>query len=649
MPAAPTASNRSVASILSDPRTSELRRSVVNRASAIDEKARTVELSFASETPVTQWYGNEILDCSSGSVDLARLNDGGALLLEHDRRSQIGVVERAWVESGKCRALVRFSSSMLAQEIFKDVITGIRRLVSVGYSVKSIVPEECDDEDGDTFRVSSWEPYEISIVSIPADRSVGMGRSQPSAALEPPPVSSRNHMSDTPATAAAPAAATTTVETRERPAAPAVSESSRMSEIRSIGENFKVPQDRIIRALAENESLDAFRKWVVEEHMKATPVAVPPTIGMSRKERRRYSMARAINRLANFQPLDGLEKECSDEAASKQRRAAPAMGFVVPQDLADYSDPEMVAATLRVNPALARSRYGQQLTRALTAGVFNAGGASVATELLGGSMIELLRNKMLLTELGVGTLSGLVGNIAIPRHTGAGTAYWLSEGENVTVSQQTLAQVAATPRKLAAQTAFTKQFLAQSSLDGEAFVRDDLMKVLAIAKDLAGIAGTGGKQPLGILSGPTGGAENQLNTVTFGGAPTWQKILDFESSIQTQNADLGTMSFLSNPTVRAKWKATVKVSGFPVFLCADDNTANGYPVNITNQIGTSTNKVVFGAWSQAMYCDWAGQDVVVDPYTQAAAGNVVVTIALWTDFIVRHWPSFCISTDSGAQ
>jgi hypothetical protein len=366
-------------------------------------------------------------------------------------------------------------------------------------------------------------------------------------------------------------------------------------------------------------------------------------------------MRRAMNQITQHKPVDGLEKEVSDAAEKQYNRSVQGLGFMVPHDIDDFSDREMVQAMFRVNPSMRNTRWGQNMERALFAGVFPAAGALVSEDFLGGSFIELLRNKTLLTQLGVGTLSGLVGNVAIPRQSGAATAYWLAEGADVPASDQAFAQVGATPRRLAAQTAFTKQLLAQSSLDAEALIRDDLMRVIAIAKDLAGIQGTGGAQPLGILNGPlaaSGQAPNILGTVTFGAAPTWANIVAFETAIETGNADIGTMQWLTNPTVKNKWKTTVKVANYPVFLVGDDNRAAGYPVNVTNQVGTSgtfANRAIFGAWGQAMFCDWAGMDVVVDPYTQAASNKIVVTLNMFSDFIVRHWPSFAISTDSGAQ
>jgi HK97 family phage major capsid protein/HK97 family phage prohead protease len=634
---------------LSDSRLKAMSREFNVERGSMDADKRTVELSFASEAPVERFFGNEILECTDKACDLSRLRQQAPLLLNHDPEDQIGVVESCQIKGGKARAVVRFSKnrSKHGLDIFQDVQDGIRSLVSVGYRVKNMVLAEKNTDAGDSYRVDSWEPYEISLVSIPADASVGVGRSQPQP-LEKP----KTNMSaeNTPA-----APAVTVAERAPAPSNANVTRKDEVANIRAIGENFKVSSERVMDAIVNGESLDSFRKFVVEDHLKATAVSQPAVIGMNKKEKRRYSLTRAINLLSQNRPLDGLEKEASDAASKQYRREAHAGGFIMPHDMAEYADPEMTAAMLRVSPSLANSRYGQNLQRQLQTNNFAQAGSLVATDFLGGSFIELLRNRTLLTQLGVGTMSGLVGNIAIPRQSGAATAYWLAEGDAVTDTKQSFAQLAATPRRLAARTAYSKQLLAQSSLDAEALVRDDHVRIIAIAKDLAGIQGTGGSQPMGILNGPTTdstGGGNNITSVTFGTAPTWANVVKFEQQIQSANADLGTMQWLTNPTVRAKWKTTVKVPNYPVFLSGDDNMTNGYPVNITNQIATTggnANKAIFGAWGQAMFFDWAGYDVVVDPYTQAANNQVVVTVNLFTDFGVRHWPSFCVSTDSAAQ
>ena len=144
---------------------------------AVNQDARTVELAFSSEAPVQRWYGTEILSHAPEAVVMTRLNDGAALLLDHDWEKQIGVVETVSIDADRRgRAVVRFGKSARAEEIFQDIADGIRRHVSVGYRI--IDAERTEIKDGeDTWTITKWEPFEISIVSVPADTSVGVGRS----------------------------------------------------------------------------------------------------------------------------------------------------------------------------------------------------------------------------------------------------------------------------------------------------------------------------------------------------------------------------------------------------------------------------------------------------------------------------------------
>jgi hypothetical protein len=147
-----------------------------------DSEKRTVEFSFSSETPVERWFGDEILDHDSKSVRLNWLKSGNApFLADHNPNDQIGVIEEAEISSDrKGRCVVRFSKSARAEELFQDVIDGIRVNVSVGYRIHAATLEDFseDDDKNDVYRVHDWEPVEVSLVSIPADQSVGVGRGE---------------------------------------------------------------------------------------------------------------------------------------------------------------------------------------------------------------------------------------------------------------------------------------------------------------------------------------------------------------------------------------------------------------------------------------------------------------------------------------
>lgn len=142
---------------------------------SVDESARTVELSFSSDIECQRSWGYEILSHKPSDVDLSRMNERAPLLMDHDTRDQIGVVERAWLDGDKARAVVRFSKSARGDGILKDVKDGVRCNVSVGYNINNM--EYVGDRDGEpVYRVTDWMPYEISIVSVPADTTVGVGR-----------------------------------------------------------------------------------------------------------------------------------------------------------------------------------------------------------------------------------------------------------------------------------------------------------------------------------------------------------------------------------------------------------------------------------------------------------------------------------------
>lgn len=144
----------------------------------VSKETRILDLAFASTAGVDRAFGTEILDVSARAMRLERLNDGGPLLLDHDPRDVIGVVEKARIGSdGVARARVRFGRSDRAEEAFQDVLDGIRTKVSVGYIIHDIEEAGRSASGQPTYRVTDWEPLEVSLVAIPADVSVGVGRS----------------------------------------------------------------------------------------------------------------------------------------------------------------------------------------------------------------------------------------------------------------------------------------------------------------------------------------------------------------------------------------------------------------------------------------------------------------------------------------
>lgn len=143
---------------------------------------RKFELSFSSEEPYERWYGTEILDHTAGAVDLTRLNEIGCVLFNHNRDRVIAKIERAWVENARGKAVIEFDTDPESDIIYEKVKSGTLKGVSVGYAVS--VWEEVEAKGtssdgrfaGPCSIAKKWMPHEISVVSVPADFTVGVGR-----------------------------------------------------------------------------------------------------------------------------------------------------------------------------------------------------------------------------------------------------------------------------------------------------------------------------------------------------------------------------------------------------------------------------------------------------------------------------------------
>lgn len=381
-------------------------------------------------------------------------------------------------------------------------------------------------------------------------------------------------------------------------------------------------------------------------------------LGLSEQEQRRFSVVRLINSLANPQDerarqAAGFEIEACQEAAKVQGRAA--RGVIVPGQMG--MAPGAVARLEREGrsmliPVEVLSHRG------LTVGTPAQSGNLVATDLLSDSFIDQLLNRLALTQLGITSLPGLVGNVAIPRKNGSAQTYWLAENDETTPSAQSVGQVPLSPKTIGALTDYSRMLMLQSSISVEQFVRTDLARILALGIDLAGIAGTGtGNQPLGAANqsgiGLVVGGPN-------GAAPTWEHIVDLETEVAVDNADIGSLAYLTNARVRGKLKKTKVDDGSGMFVWDRLNPGqplNGYGAAVSNQVpsngtkgtGTDLSTILFGNWADLVMGMWGGLDLLVDPYTGGNAGKVRVIAFQSVDFAVRHAESFAAMKDAVTQ
>lgn len=578
---------------------------------------RVIEFPFSSEEPVERYFGMEVLSHKASAADLGRLNNAAPLLFNHNMDEIRGVVEKAWLQDGRGWCRVRFAKTEDSEEALGMVQDGILRNVSFGYRISEMV--ESIKDGVSTFTATKWEPYEVSLVTVPADPTVGIGRSVTDDERDVVV----HRISEE---SAQPADVTIEEPTMTEQTTPAVdvqvvatqaaeAERARIANISALGERFNA-SELSRKLINEGKSMDEARAIFLEEiKVDQKPVTGKEAdIGLSDKEVRQFSFLRAMNALAN--PGDkaaweaaAFEREVSDAGAKAAGKAS--RGIFVPGEI------------LRANK------------RDLTVGTNSAGGYAVATDLMADSFIEMLRNRAVAIRAGATVMNGLTGNVAIPKQSAAATAYWVAESGAPTESQQTLGQVTLSPKTVGAFTDFSRRLILQSSVDVENMVRRDLSSVLALAIDTAALYGTGSNnQPTGLknISG--------INTKDFAATnPTFAEVVGIETEVATDNADIGSLAYLVNPAQRGAFKTTEKASSTGQFIWEPGNTVNGYRTEVSNQV--TAGDVWFGNWSDLLIGFWSGLDLMVDPYAGATSGTVRVIALQDCDIAVRNAVSFC--------
>ena len=272
----------------------------------------------------------------------------------------------------------------------------------------------------------------------------------------------------------------------------------------------------------------------------------------------------------------------------------------------------------------------------MVVGTPTAGGDLVDDVLLSGSFIDLLRNRLAIAQAGATMLTGLQGNVSIPRQTSAASAYWVGENAAPTESQQAIDQINMTPKTVGAFVDYSRRLLLQSSIDVEGMVRNDLARVIALEIDRAAIYGTGSSiQPQGLTNVSGIGSETLTGTGTF------LEYIAMETDVATANADAGALRYIVNAATRGGLKGTKKDAGSGEFVFAD-NEINGYPVIVSNQL--ANNDALFGDFSMFCMGMWSGLDLTVDPYAGATAGTVRVIALQDVDFAVKQPGAFCLGT-----
>ena len=610
---------------------------------------KTVRLSVSSEAPyyrkwmwderTKDWvHGYEVLGHKDGEIDFTRMKDGLVIQDTH-YGDQIGLMRNPEVKDGKLCGEVEFCCGERAQEIMRDALAGLRRNMSVGYRVKEYKMDG-EAEDGEPiYRAVKWMPHEASFVNCPADATVGVGR---------------NLAEDEEQTTGGVPAVIINKETKQMKPEEVV-ECFRLAKAGNVdhaevdaliksGKSFDE-----IRAELEGK-LEAYQKDLREKAEKAA-AAKPamPAPGETRavvdektqKEiKRNYSLANVMRALAGDSSVDiGYEREISKEIEGKTGRKA--QGLIVP-DFIRAANPSGVQTFGTPDFSSTEGTLGNS--------VAGSGHNVIATNLLAGSFIEALRDALVLKGAGMQTLSGLVGDIAIPKG-GKVTAAWITqENGDATKTNPTLGQISASPKTCGAYVDITRKLLLQSSIDVQGFVVRELVYAIAYALEAAGFSGAGSSGvPLGLVSQIT-------QTVSFtAGAPTLAKLLEMVATIDEANGNIGPQCFIGKPSVWALLASTIDwtavtasdanvggVTSGRYLLDTATNTCQGYKF-IKSNIAPA-KQLLFGDFSQLVLCLWSGTDILVDQYSNCTKGALRVVALQDADFIVRQPAAFAKGT-----
>jgi HK97 family phage major capsid protein/HK97 family phage prohead protease len=546
----------------------------------IDKESRTVELSFSSVLAVDRGGYKEVLEHTATSLNLNRLNNSAPLLFNHNSDDIVGVVESANLSDSKGIATVRFSNSKRGKEVFADVRDGILKNVSVGYEIDEY------EIDGDTVRATKWTPFEISIVTIPADNTVGVGRKKEEKKLK---MNKENDIK---------------------------LERERIQEITAIARKHKL-ESLSDKAIADGVSVADFRTIVLDRLEEPKPIDAKANleIGLNDKEVRQYSLSKVLRALANPQDARaqkeaGYEFEVSQEAV-RQSGITP-QGVLVPFDI-----------------------FKRDLTTTTAQ-------STIATNT--GSLIDILRNKSAVLPLAQ-VLSGLNGNVSFPKQTQSMSASKLAEGDATVDSDIGFGELTMSPSRFGGSGNYSKQLLHQSSVAIESLIRNDLMTQISLKIDAEAIAKILNEAGVGLVSlGDNGGQ------ITNG------SIVDLETEVAIDNADIGSLAYVMNARTKGWLKKTPITNGNPKMIL-ENNELNGYMTHVSNQLpadltkgsGTDLSAMIFGNFSDLLVGFWGGIDLIVDPYTLSKQGKISIVADQFADIGIRRAESFAVIKDAIVQ
>ena len=577
----------------------------------IDEENRSITFSCASDLPYERYDDEndraykEILVISEEAVDLHRLNGGASLLWGHDTDDLIGVVDNAYIVENKLFVKVRFSKNdKKADRIWKDILDGLIKNVSVGYAVEHFIEKEVDNEL--VRYVDRWMPYEVSIVSVPADETVGIRSMKKKTTREAMKPEDPEKME--------------TENKQECPDCP--KEEKGDCGVEAENEALK----------AENEALKAKIKELEEQ-------AVDDAANSEENAPENAPETSQENPPENPPENPDAEeiKACGDEMGvpKEEQEKAIKAGITARDFKSKYRNfninintSKKERNTMKLADYLREGNFSEKFTVRTFAGFGGQTGEGGAP-LIGTETQPLVAAlEKVIGVKGYRTIAGLTSNISIPVQSTRNVAYQTEHlRDAATTSNPAFTNVMLTPVKISGNTRIGKELIAQVNDDIEAFIVDSLTKEIGYKVEDYML----GKVATGATGSVTYSALNAID---------WDDVLAFEAAIG--GYALENPAYVMSPAARAALKGIAKAGTFPVFLC-EDNKVNGYDVNVSGCVGN--NNIYFGDWSKLLLGIWGnGLEIMVNPYTYAKEGDVEIVASICIDAAVLQGDAFVVGS-----
>jgi HK97 family phage major capsid protein/HK97 family phage prohead protease len=588
-------------------------RAVFDLEQRAQSNGRTFAASLSSEEPYEREDGYEILDHSPGAVDLSRAKDGLPLLFGHDQSKPVGMIQNIRIVAKKLRAELNIFETIAGNEALAMIQGGLRS-ISVGYTREAV--QEAGTKDGvRIYKVKKWMPYESSLVSVPADPTVGINRS---------------HSNFT----------KVKIMSVENQAVDEKSELNRVKTLYALGTQYaqyvKPHEVRTFVEAGKSES-DFMKEMMSRITSKHTNVNYD-VVDANPADLQRYSFGRAIvAQLTNDWREAGFERELSQEISRKSGKSPE--GFYVPSSV-----------------------WGKgRAKRDFNVGTAGEAGNLVQTSLQSDAFLDALRNELQTAALGLTVLTGLRDNVDLPRKSAISTLGMLTETGAASETQPGTSKATLSPKRIGAFVEPSKQALIQSAIALEQMLADDLIASAAGLIEDQIINGSGTLPNMRGIRNTAGiGA---VIAGTNGLTVAWGHFTDLESACSSVNASPGQLSgYLTNHKVRNRAKNVTRGTNLPFIIDPDVlpgpdgyTRINGYRAAYSNWVPSNLTKgtsngicsaAIFSSdWSLGVLGLFGPPDITIDPYTLAATGQVRITLNQYVDFAIRQPAAFAMISD----